>query len=73
MEQTAANPAWGGHFKKFKVASAKSLGGAETNVAVYLPPAAANGKKVPVLYYLAGASVTCIFLYHHGAGAPQEA
>lgn len=54
MEQTAANLAWGGQFKKFKIASAQSLGGLETNISVYLPPAAANGNKVPVLYYLAG-------------------
>lgn len=53
MEQTATNQAWGGHFKKFKVTSVKSLGGLEANLAVYLPPAAEK-KKVPVLYYLAG-------------------
>lgn len=54
MEQTANNLAWGGQFKKFKIASAQSLGGLETNISVFLPPAASEGKKVPVLYYLAG-------------------
>lgn len=54
MEQTANNLAWGGQFKKFKIPSVQSLGGTETNISVYLPPAASEGKKVPVLYYLAG-------------------
>lgn len=55
MEQTASNLAWGGEFKKFKIQSAQSLGGLETNISVFLPPAAVSqGKKVPVLYYLAG-------------------
>lgn len=54
MEQTASNKAWGGEFKKFKIASVQALGGLESNISVYLPPAASEGKKVPVLYYLAG-------------------
>lgn len=54
MEQTASNLAWGGEFKKFKIPKVDSLGGLESNISVYLPPAAKEGKKVPVLYYLAG-------------------
>ena len=58
MEQTSSNLAWGGSLTKYKVGSSSSLGGLSTNVAVYLPPAAADkGSKVPVLYYLAG--LTC--------------
>lgn len=58
MEQTSSNQAWGGSLTKYKVGSSSSLGGLSTNVAVYLPPAAADkGSKVPVLYYLAG--LTC--------------
>lgn len=54
MEQTSSNQAWGGHLNKYKIASAKSLGGLAANVSIYLPPGV---KNAPVLYYLAG--LTC--------------
>lgn len=58
MEQTSSNQAWGGNFNKYKVASSSALGGLATSLAVYLPPGAGEGKKVPVLYYLAGLTCT---------------
>ncbi|GAA6021246.1 hypothetical protein JCM11491_001522 [Sporobolomyces phaffii] len=58
MEQVSENYSFGGVLRKYKIASASSLGGLEAQVNVFLPEQAINdGAKVPVLYYLAG--LTC--------------
>lgn len=58
LTQKSSNKNFGGELRKYSFQS-KTLGDLETNINVFLPSEAiSSGKKVPVLYYLAGLTCT---------------
>src|ERR1051325_1420583 len=56
IAQTASNKCFGGVQNVYKHRS--EVLGCDMNFAVYLPPAAAGGKRCPVLYWLSGLTCT---------------
>ncbi|KAG5462378.1 MAG: Alpha/Beta hydrolase protein [Olpidium bornovanus] len=57
LKELARSKAFGGHVVKFSHQAA-CLGGLDANFNVYLPPKAAAGGRVPVLFCLAGLTCT---------------